>query len=70
MGMTHTPRTLLEAVRFFKKPENCREFMVFRRWPKGDTCPQCWSDSVYFDTSRNGWECKIRHPKRKVTLKT
>lgn len=70
MGMTHTPRTLLEAVRFFKNAENCREFMVSRRWPNGVTCPQCGSKSVYFDSSRNGWECKTRHPKRKFTLKT
>ena len=68
--MTHTPRTLLEAVRFFKNPENCKEFMVSRRWPNGVTCPQCGSDAVYFDSSRNGWECKTRHPKRKFTLKT
>jgi transposase-like protein len=44
--------------------------MVSRRWPNGVTCPQCGSDSVYFDSSRNGWECKTRHPKRKFTLKT
>jgi transposase-like protein len=44
--------------------------MVSRRWPNGVTCPQCGSDAVYFDSSRNGWECKTRHPKRKFTLKT
>jgi len=68
--MTKTPSTLLEAVRFFKNAENCREYMVSRRWPNGVTCPQCGSESVYFDSSRNGWECKTRHPKRKFTLKT
>ena len=41
-----------------------------RRWPDGVTCPQCGSKSVYFDLSRNGWECKTRHPRRKFTLKT
>jgi transposase-like protein len=64
------PRTLADAIRFFADPANCREFMVSRRWPKGVTCPQCGSTSVYFDSSRNGWECKTRHPKRKFTLKT
>lgn len=67
MGM---PKTLLEAVRYFADPANCREYMVSRRWPNGVTCPQCGSTSVYFDSSRNGWECKTRHPKRKFTLKT
>jgi transposase-like protein len=64
------PKTLLEAVRHFSNPENCREFMVARRWPNGVTCPQCGSKSVCFDKGRNGWECKTRHPKRKFTLKT
>lgn len=67
MGM---PKTLLEAVTYFANAVNCREYMVSRRWPNGVTCPQCGSDAVYFDQSRNGWECKTRHPKRKFTLKT
>lgn len=25
---------------------------------------------MYVDSSRGGWECKTRHPKRKFTLKT
>lgn len=67
MGM---PNTLLEAVRHFADAANCREYMVLQRWPDGVRCPQCGSKSVYFDSSRNGWECKTRHPKRKFTLKT
>jgi transposase-like protein len=67
MGM---PKTLLEAVKHFSKPENCREYLVSRRWPNGVTCPTCGSQTVYFDSGRNGWECKTRHPKRKFTLKT
>jgi transposase-like protein len=65
-----TPKTLIEAVRHFADADNCREFMVSLRWPNGVTCPSCGSDKVYFDRSRNGWECKTRHPKRKFTLKT
>jgi transposase-like protein len=70
MGMTPLPKTLLDAVKYFASADNCREYMVSRRWPNGVTCPQCGSSSVYFDSSRNGWECKTRHPKRKFTLKT
>lgn len=65
-----TPKTLVEAVRYFANPDNCRTYLVARRWPKGVTCPTCGSTSVYFDKGRNGWECKTRHPKRKFTLKT
>lgn len=64
------PATLLDAVKFFADPTNCRDYMVARRWPNGITCPQCGSTAVYFDSSRNGWECKTRHPMRKFTLKT
>ena len=67
MGM---PKTLLEAVRHFSVADNCRDYLVSRRWPNGVVCPQCGSKAVYFDQGRNGWECKTRHPKRKFTLKT
>jgi transposase-like protein len=70
MSMTALPKTLTEAVKFFADPTNCREYLVARRWPNGVTCPTCGSKTVYFDSSRNGWECKTRHPKRKFTLKT
>src|SRR3954451_13578298 len=70
MVTVQLPKTLLEAVTFFASPDNCREYLVARRWPNGVTCPVCGSESVYFDSSRNGWECKTRHPKRKFTLKT
>lgn len=65
-----TPRTLLEAVKFFAVPENCLEYLVARRWPNGVTCPTCGSTGVYFDKSRQGWICKTKHPLRKFSLKT
>jgi transposase-like protein len=64
------PKTLLDAVKHFASFDNCKDFMVARRWPNGVTCPTCGSESVYWDSSRNGWECKTRHEKRKFTLKT
>lgn len=67
---TPLPRTLTDAIRYFADADNCRDYLVVRRWPNGVTCPACGSESVYFDRSRNGWECKTRHPKRKFTLKT
>src|SRR4051812_45174203 len=70
MSKTTRPRTLAEAIVYFSEPANCRDYLVGKRWPNGVTCPACGSQSVYFDTSRNGWECKTRHPKRKFSLKT
>jgi transposase-like protein len=67
---TPLPRTLLEAVTFFKDADNCREYLVARRWPNGVTCPTCGGDGVYFDKTRQGWICKAKHSKRKFSLKT
>lgn len=64
------PKTLTDAIRHFASPDNCREYLVSRRWPNGVACPTCGGKTVYFDSSRNGWECKTRHPQRKFTLKT
>src|SRR5688572_25279838 len=65
-----TPKTLADAIRFFSTFENCKDYMVARRWPNGVACPTCGSKDVYFVASRKGWECKTRHPQRKFTLKT
>jgi transposase-like protein len=65
-----TPKTLTDAIRYFASPENCREYLVARRWPNGVTCPACGSKGVYFDRTLNGWKCKTKHPKQKFTLKT
>jgi len=68
--MGEPPGTFGEAIRYFSRPDNCRDYLVSRRWPLGISCPSCGSPRVYFDSSRNGWECKVRHAKRKFTLKT
>jgi transposase-like protein len=65
-----TPRTLIDAVKYFARPENCLSYLVARRWPNGVTCPTCGSSGVYFDKTRQGWICKAKHPKRKFSLKT
>jgi transposase-like protein len=64
------PRTLTDAIRYFASPDNCREYLVARRWPNGVTCPTCGSKAVYFDKTLNGWKCKTKHPQQKFTLKT
>jgi len=65
-----SPRTLLEAVKHFANLDNCRVYLVARRWPDGVTCPACGSKGVYYDKSRMGWICKTKHPGRKFSLKT
>lgn len=68
--MDKEPTTLQEAVIFFKNPDNCREYLVARRWPDGVTCPHCGSKNVTFQSKYNRWQCGSHHDRRQFTLKT
>jgi transposase-like protein len=69
--MSKDPQTLQEAVLTFANPDNCREYLVPRRWAKGEVrCPVCGSDRVSYQAKHNRWQCSNRHPKRTFTLKT
>src|SRR6266446_8930486 len=80
---THFPETLVEAIRYFEKPENCHDFMVQMRWPNGVKCPRCGRDAgklVVIEKNRKGeqlkfprrvWNCKNKACKpRQFTAKT
>jgi transposase-like protein len=65
------PSTLIEAVQFFAVYENCREYMVNLRWPKGNvTCPTCGSEHVTYLEKARVWKCYSKHPLAKFSLKT
>jgi transposase-like protein len=64
-----TPKTLIDAVRYFSDPDNCLDYLVARRWPNGVTCPVCGQGNPYFDRTRRTWECRTRHPRRKFSVK-
>jgi transposase-like protein len=68
--MAPEPTTLQEAALYFANPENCRNYVVPRRWSKGVTCPTCGSEKVTFQPRHNRWQCSNRHPRRQFTLKT
>lgn len=68
--MAHEPETLQEAILYFSKPENCREYLVARRWPDGVTCPKCGSKNVLFLEKYNRWHCRQKHDAPQFTLKT
>ena len=72
--MAHEPKTLLEAVAYFASPDNCREYLVARRWPNGVECPRCGSKDVAFLTKYNRWYCREKGEKKhsapQFTLKT
>jgi transposase-like protein len=65
-----TPRTLLDAIRFFQDPENCRQFMVAVRWPNGIVlCPRCGSSDVSYMPNAKQYHCKAKHTMSKFSLK-
>ena len=64
------PNTLQEAVVYFASADNCREYLVVHRWPKGVTCPRCGGTKVLFQPKYNRWQCRSKHPLRQFTSKT
>ena len=65
-----TPKTLLEAVKFFSDFENCRKFMVKARWADGMVhCPTCGSDHVAYLVNARVWKCYGKHERPKFSLK-
>src|ERR1019366_5629022 len=68
--MEPEPKTLQQAVLYFNDRQNCREYLMARRWPDGVTCPTCGSTKVVFSVKHNRWQCGSHHPKRQFTCKT
>src|SRR4051794_27600001 len=63
------PRTLEEAIEYFRDPGHCLEFLASRRWPDGVKCPVCGSSKVGFLKTHRRWQCAQRHPKRQFSIK-
>src|SRR5271163_923366 len=63
------PKSLQEAILYFSNPDNCLNYLVARRWPKGVTCPTCGSEKVSFSASRRIWQCSTHHAKRQFSVK-
>jgi transposase-like protein len=70
MERTPEPISLQEAVEYFSNPDNCREYVVARRWPNGVECPTCGCKDVVFLANQNRWQCRNKHSKRQFSLKT
>ncbi len=68
--MASEPKTLQDAIIYFADADNCREYLMARRWPNGVVvCPTCGSDKVSFVLSRKLWQCRTRHPKAQFSIK-
>ncbi len=65
-----TPKTLLEAIKFFSEYENCRQYMIDVRWADGIVrCPTCGSDKVTYLEKARLYNCRTKHSKQKFSLK-
>ncbi len=64
------PQTLIQAIRHFEDPKNCREFMIATRWDDGIVrCPTCDSQNVKYMEKWDRYICENKHAKRQFSLK-
>ncbi len=64
------PKTLLQAVSYFKDENNCIKYLAAKRWPDGVVkCPTCGSDRVGYLENQKRWQCSNRHSKRQFSIK-
>jgi len=69
MDSQRSPKTLLEAVRYFSDPDVCIEFVKQAFWPNGVTCPHCGSRDVMYLANARLWKCRKPHPRQKFSAK-
>jgi transposase-like protein len=67
--MKNQPNTLQAAIVHFADADNCLQFMIARRWPKGVSCPTCGRTDVRFLATRKLWECKAKHARKQFSIK-
>jgi transposase-like protein len=64
------PKTLLQAVAYFRDENNCIRYLAAKRWPDGIVkCPRCGSESVGYLENQKRWQCSARHPRRQFSIK-
>src|SRR5919202_3720297 len=56
---SESPKTLLEAVRYFSDLDFATQFFAELRWPDGPVCPRCGLvKDHYYEKPRRLWQCK------------
>ena len=67
--MASEPKTLQEAIQYFTDTDNCRTYLMARRWPDSVVCPHCGSSKVSFLVKQQRWQCSGKHPKKQFSVK-
>lgn len=52
------PKTLQEAIRYFKDEQTCIDAIAELRWPDGPICPKCGHNEHYYLATQRRWKCK------------
>lgn len=52
------PKTLQDAIRYFKDEQTCIDAIVALRWPDGPICPKCGHNQHYYLATQRRWKCK------------
>ena len=53
-----TPKTLVDAIKYFDDPDNALNYLASKRWPNGVTCPHCEAKGPMFLKTRRIWKCR------------
>jgi hypothetical protein len=64
-----SPKTLVEAIRYYADLDRCLAVMVETRWPNGITCPTCGAAVTRYTATRRLFECSVKHPRRQFSVK-
>src|SRR5215510_12731762 len=50
--------TVSQFESMFGTEEDCRAYLIARRWPNGVRCPRCANTKVYALASGHHWQCE------------
>jgi transposase-like protein len=53
-----SPKTLLEAIRYFSDEQTCIDAVAAMRWPDGPVCPECSTGDPYYLKTQKRWKCR------------
>ena len=68
--MCDTPKTLVEAVKYFSNIDLCNEYMKQVKWPDGKiTCPKCGGDSIGEMKTRRMLKCRAGDCRKQFSYK-
>ncbi len=68
--MCDTPKTLVEAVKYFSNIDLCNEYMKQVKWPDGKiTCPKCGGDNIGELKTRRMLRCRAGDCRKQFSYK-